>query len=98
MSHALGAYEVAHTRRTEILELAVLPEHVPLWAHVDPQFGIHRLIKLMQGRSSHLLREEYPSLRSRLPSRWTNRYLVATVAGGAPRAIVKQYIAQQKHV
>ncbi len=90
-------HEVAHTCRSELLELAVLPDHVQLVAQVDPQFGIHRLIKRMKGRSSHLLREEYPSLRSRLPSLWTNHYFVATVGGGAPRAIIKQYIEQQKH-
>jgi REP-associated tyrosine transposase len=43
------------------------------------------------------LRQEFQWLRSRLPTLWTNSYFVATV-GGAPLAIVKQYIEQQKHV
>ena len=88
--------EIAHEHRAEIFELEVMPDHVHLLVEVDPQFGIHRLVKLMKGRSSHALRHEYPSLRSRLPSLWTNSYFVATV-GGAPLAIVKQYIEQQKH-
>ncbi len=71
--------------------------HVHLLVSVDPQFGIHRLARLMKGRSSRLLRQEFPWLKSRLPTLWTNRYFVATV-GGAPLAITKQYIENQKRV
>ena len=51
----------------------------------------------MKGYSSRVLMQEFRWLRSRLPTLWTNRCFVATV-GGAPLAIVKQYIEQQKHV
>lgn len=64
---------------------------------VDPQFGIHSLVKRMKGRSSRLLRQEFPRLKSRLPTLWTNSYFVATV-GGAPLSLVKQYIENQKYV
>lgn len=37
------------------------------------------------------------SLRSRLPTLWTNSYFVATV-GGAPLAVIRQYIENQKRV
>ena len=70
---------------------------VHLLVSVDPQFGIHRLVKVLKGRSSRLLRQEFPSLRSRLPSLWTNSYFVATV-GGAPLEMVKQYMKEQKYV
>ena len=71
-------------------------DHVHLLVEVDPQFGIHRLIKLMKGKSSKLLREEFPWVKSRLPTLWTNSYFVSTI-GGAPLEVVKQYIEQQKH-
>ena len=80
-----------------ILEMEVLPDHVQLLVEVDPQFGIHRLVKQIKGRSSQLLRNEFPALRRRLPTLWTNSYFVATV-GDAPLAIVKQYIENQKQV
>lgn len=89
--------EVATQRRAEIIEMEVMPDHVHLLVSVDPQFGIHRLVRLIKGASSRLLRQEFPWLRSRLPSLWTNRYFVATV-GGAPRAVIQQYIENQKHV
>ena len=41
-----------------------MPEHVHLLVEVDPQYGIHRLVRAIKGRSSRLLRQEYPWLRS----------------------------------
>lgn len=68
-----------------------------LLVEVDPQYGIHRAVRLIKGRSSRLLRDEYPWLKSRLPTLWTNSYFVSTV-GGAPLKTIRQYIENQKHV
>lgn len=81
----------------ELIEMEVMPDHVHLLVEVDPQYGIHRAVRLIKGRSSRLLRDEYPWLKSRLPTLWTNSYLVSTV-GGAPLKTVRQYIENQKHV
>jgi putative transposase len=94
--------EIVHSMcvemRVRLVELEVMPDHVHLLlAGVDPQFGIHRLIKRIKGRSSRLLRQEFPALRSRLPTLWTNSYFVSTV-GGAPLAVIKRYIENQKSV
>ena len=88
--------DVSAECNSEIFELEVMPDHVHLFVEVDPQFGIHRLIKLMKGRSSRLLRKEFPWIKSRLPTLWTNSYFVSTI-GGVPLEVVKQYIEQQKH-
>ena len=90
-------HDVANERRVEVIELEVMPDHVHLLCEVDPQFGIHKFIKQVKGRSSRVLRQEFPWLKSRLPSLWTNSYFVSTV-GGAPLAIIKQYIENQKTV
>lgn len=71
--------------------------YVHLLVEVDPQYGIHRFVKLMKGRSSRILRNKFKWLRSRLPTLWTNSYFVSTV-GGAPLAVIKQYIENQKNV
>src|SRR5437899_1145495 len=57
--------------------LEVMPDHVHMLVEVDPQFGVHRLLKATKGRSSHRLRQESPHLRSWLPTLWTNSYFVA---------------------
>jgi putative transposase len=89
--------EVADETRSDILEMEVMLDHVHLLCEVDPQFGIAKFVRLVKGRSSRLLRQEFPKLKSRLPTLWTNSYFCSTV-GGAPLAIIKQYIEQQKHV
>ena len=90
-------HDVANERQVEVITLEVMPDYVHLLCEVDPQFGIHKFIKQVKGRSSRVLRQEFPWLKSRLPSLWTNSYFVSTV-GGAPLAIIKQYIENQKTV
>ena len=87
--------QVATELEAEIIELEIMPDHVHLLCEVDPQFGIHRLVKRLKGTSSRLLRQEFPRLRSRLPTLWTNSYFVSTV-GGAPLDTIRQYIENQK--
>jgi putative transposase len=89
--------DVAAERRAEIIELEIMADHVHLLIEVDPQYGVHRLIRQMKGRSSRLLRQECAWLKRRLPTLWSNSYFVSTV-GGAPLSIVKQSIEHQKHV
>jgi len=81
----------------EIIELEIMPDHVHLLMGVDPQYGVHKAVKQIKGCSSRILREEFPWLKSRIPSLWTNSYFVSTV-GGAPLAVIKQYIENQKFV
>lgn len=58
---------------------------------------LDRLFKEIEGNSSRELRANFPFLKRGLPTLWTNSYFVSTV-GGAPLAVVKQYIENQKHV
>jgi REP-associated tyrosine transposase len=89
--------DVAAETYSVVLGMEIMPDHVHLLVEVDPQFGIHKFVKLCKGRSSRLLRQDFPKLRSRLPTLWTNSYFVSTV-GGSPLAVVKQYIEDQKRV
>ena len=89
--------QIAKERKAEVIELEVMPDHVHLLVEVDPQYGIHRLVKQIKGRSSRILRSKYKELRSRIPTLWTNSYFVSTV-GGATLKTIKQYIESQKEV
>ena len=86
--------EVAAETGSEILELEVLPDHVHILAEVDPSFGAMKFVRLCKGRSSRILRQEFPALKTRLPTLWTNSTFLSTV-GGAPLSVVKQYIESQ---
>ena len=89
--------EVCAERDFSLIEIEVMPDHVHLLIEVDPQFGIHKAVKLIKGTTSRILRQEFPWLRSRLPSLWTNSYFVSTV-GGARLSTIKKYIENQKTV
>lgn len=86
---------VAMETSVAVIEMEVMPDHAHLLVEVDPQFGIHRFVKRVKGASSRMLRAEFPELKSRLPTLWTNSYFVSTV-GGAPLEAVKRYIENQK--
>ncbi|EFH84735.1 IS200/IS605 family transposase [Ktedonobacter racemifer] len=89
--------QVCQEHQADLLSMEIMPDHVHLLVECDPQFGIHRLIRLLKGRSSRLLRQEFPPLKSKLPTLWTNSYFLSTV-GCAPLSVIKQYIENQKHV
>jgi putative transposase len=79
----------------ELIEVEVLPDHVHVLVGCDPQFGIHRLVKYLKGTSSRYLRQEFPQLKRRLPSLWTNSYFLATV-GGLTLETLQRYVEGQK--
>ncbi len=89
--------EICEERNAEIEALEVMLDHVHLLVCVNPQLGIHRLMRLVKGRSSGLLRQEFPVLKWKLPTLWANTDFCATI-GDAPLSVSKQYIEQQKHV
>lgn len=79
----------------EFVQVEVMPDHVHLLVGCDPQFGIHRLVKFVKGATSHQLRQEFPVLKQKLPSLWTNSYYVSTT-GGVTQETVKRYVESQK--
>lgn len=85
----------AANMNVDILEMEIMPDYVHLLMEVDPQYGIHKAVKTLKGYTSKILRDEFSTLRTRMPALWTNSYFVSTV-GGAPLEAVKQYIENQK--
>src|ERR1700681_398211 len=45
-------HEVCDEHDALVEGLQVMPDHVHLLVSVDPQFGVHRLVRLIKGRSS----------------------------------------------
>jgi putative transposase len=54
------------------------------------------VVNQINGRSSRLLREEFPHLRSRLLTLWTNSYFAATI-GGATLEAIQHYVNNQRN-
>jgi len=88
--------ETCANMKADIIEMELMPDHVHILLEVDPQFGIHKAVKTLKGKTSNILRSEFPELKSKLPTLWTNSYFVSTV-GGAPLEEIKKYIENQKN-
>lgn len=87
--------EIATELMVDIIEMETDCDHVHILANIHPQLGVNAFVKNIKGRSSRLLRQEFPKLKTQLPTLWTNSYFVSTV-GGAPLDVVKQYIENQQ--
>ena len=79
----------------EILESEIMPDHVHLLLDTQPTEAIGILIGRLKGYTSKHLRDEFPELKCRLPTLWTNSYFVSTV-GGVTLSVLKKYIENQK--
>jgi putative transposase len=88
-------YATANDLSVEIIEVETDQDHIHILAEVDPQYGVNKFVRILKGRTSRILRDEFPHLKKRLPTLWTNSYFVSTV-GGAPLAVIKQYIENQQ--
>lgn len=78
-----------------IMSIRYAPDHVYLHLEVNPRYGIHKAIKAVKGKSSRVLREEFSSLRTRMPTLWTNSYFVSTT-DDIPLDDIASYICIQK--
>jgi putative transposase len=85
--------QVAKEKNIDILTLEVMPDHLHLFVSCQPQMTIHKLVKAFKGRSSNILRKEFPELL-KLPSLWTNSYFVST-AGNISNKTIQKYIENQ---
>ncbi len=72
--------------------MEVMPDHAHLVIETDPRWCVAEIAARLKGSTSHVLRDEFPHLRSRLPTLWSRRYLAATVGSVTERAL-RKYIA-----
>lgn len=73
-------------------------DHVHLLVQYPPAVAISRLVNSLKGVSSRRLRQEFTGRTNRALMHghlWSPSYFAGT-CGGAPLAIVKDYITQQK--
>lgn len=57
--------------------------------------GVAEIVNRLTGKSSRILRDEFPALRSRLPTLWSRSYFAATV-GSASEETIRRHIEHQK--
>lgn len=57
-------HSICQEIQVDIIEMEIMPDHIHLLIEVDPQFGIHKAVKTIKGKTSHVLREEFPWLKN----------------------------------
>ncbi len=78
----------------EIHEVETQQEHVHLLIEIPPTDSIDKIVGKIKSYTSKVLREEYPSLKSRLPSLWTRSKFVSS-CGSVTLQVIKDYIESQ---
>ncbi len=81
--------------RAPIHALEIMPDHVHLFVESDSTRAPAHIAAQFKGVTSRLLRQEFPHLRSRLPSLWSQSYYVGSV-GHVSATTVQRYIEAQK--
>lgn len=87
--------EVASEYDMTFHAIEIMPDHVHVFVEADPTLGVAEIVNRLKGKSSRVLRDEFPALRSRLPTLWSRSYFAATV-GSVSEETIRRYIESQK--
>jgi len=75
--------------------VTIMPDHVHLFIKAGPALAPHFIVGQLKGYSSRILRNEFPSLESRLPFLWTRSYYIES-AGHISEDAIREYIEDQE--
>ena len=82
----------------QLIEFDGEDDHVHLLVNYPPTAAVSKLVNSLKGVSSHLIRKKkYLSIRNKLwgNALWSPSYFAGS-CGGAPIALIRQYIEQQQ--
>ena len=86
---------VASEKKWIIRSLEIAPDHLHLLVEYDNSTSIAEVARAFKGRSSRVLRKEFPHLL-KLPSLWSRSYFYETT-GKISTAKIKAYIEDPHH-
>ena len=86
--------QVADEHGWQIVAREVMPDHVHLFVRVGPTDTPAAVVRAFKGRSSRVLRQEFPHLRTFAKVLWSPAYFAASV-GYVSEATVRRYIEHQ---
>ena len=87
--------EVANENRWVVKAKEIASDHVHVVVEYDEQTPICKVVRAFKGRSSRLLRQEFPHLL-KLPSLWTRSYFYDT-SGKVSTAKIMAYVNDPHH-
>lgn len=87
--------EVTAEHAMTVHALEVMPDRVHLLVEADPTLCVAEIVNRIKGRSSRVLRQEFPWLRRRLPTLWSRSYYAGSV-GHVSEPTVRRYLETQR--
>ena len=80
----------------QIIQGSVGPDHVHLLVSCPASLAPSKIVQYLKGRSSHLIQDEFPTLKKRYWGQhmWSRGYFCATV-GHVDEAMIRHYIEEQ---
>lgn len=87
--------QIAEESGCTIETMEIMPDHIHIFLKGTPTIPIHLIVKNLKGKSSRILRTEFPHLKRRLPCLWTRSYYCETI-GCINEETIKRYIENQK--
>ena len=75
--------------------MEVMPDQVYHLIDVNHKRGVYYVVNRIKGYTSHVLREEFPELKRKLPTMWTHSKFISSV-GAVIFKVVKKYIGSRK--
>ena len=88
--------ECVEVNRWHMHEINVQPDHVHILIQLRPDISVSDAVKLIKGKSSRIIREEFPSLEEFYWGKnfWAQGFFVETV-GQVNEQTIKDYIKNQ---
>ena len=87
-------YQKSDELKLEIVEANIQPDHVHLFVRSKPIHSPQFVVGQLKGYTSRILRKEFSTLRTRIPTLWTRSYYVDSV-GKLNEYTIKKYIQDQ---
>ncbi len=82
----------------EIHELNIQRDHVHILLQINPRDSLSKVVQILKGGSSYVIRKEYPDLEEFLwgDSFWGDGFFAETI-GTKNEKVIREYINNQKH-
>lgn len=88
--------EKAGEINVQIENIEIMPDHVHLFVKSVPTNAPHYIVQQLKGYTSRIMRQEFQSLKSRIPTLWTRSYYCESI-GHISEKTIKKYIEDQKN-
>jgi len=87
--------QVAAEHDWQIVAHEVMPDHVHLFVRVGPADAPASVVRAFKGRTTRVLRQEFPHLRNHAKVLWSSSYFAASV-GYVSETTVRRYVEHQR--